>query len=121
MPEKTTKIIIVKQTMVEGETIEPTDGNPVDCPSHIARELITAQKAILAPAPPVQNREDIIKEILQTRDPETVEDAVVILNEFGDDKGMIEAFVLKKYGIDLDKRKSPEGMIEDFQEVMAGK
>jgi len=61
------KVIIKKQTMVNGQTVEASD-EPMEFPSEIAVQLINAQKAVLVPAPvKVRNREQAIEETIETR------------------------------------------------------
>ena len=113
------KVKILSGTVALKKRREP--GEIVDLPKSEARLLINIGKAKLieveVPAPgsgpDSENREDDLSKKVSTKE------AVAAMTALGDDKDAIEAFAVKNFSIDLDKRLSPENMIEEFKKKVA--
>jgi len=113
------KVKILSGTVALKKRREPDE--IVDLPENEARLLINIGKAELieveVPAPgsgpDPKNREDDLGKKVSTKE------AVEAMTALGEDKDAIEAFVVKNFSIDLDKRLSPENMIEEFKKKVA--
>jgi len=113
------KVKILSGTIALKKRREPDE--VVDLSDSEAKLLISIGKAELieveVPAPgsgpDPENREDDLGKKVSTKE------AVEAMTALGDDKDAIEAFAVKNFNIDLDKRLSPENMIEEFEKKVA--